>query len=479
MSGFGSVVLTGTNGIVGQGKGAFDGGTATVTLATPVLTGRQAANQSISTKGALNLVGTGGTSTLAAVDSLGSILALSGRNVVVGSRIVAIGGVVDVTATAGSAVIDAGASIDVGGFAKQFFDVTEYAGAGRIGLTAFGGDVQVRSGAVLNLAAVAGGGHAGKLNVTASGGGTIALDGTIAAQAGAGGKGGSFALDIGALPDFAGLSDKLNASGFFASRQFRIRTGNVEIGGLTRVDDFVLSADLGTVTISGVIDARATYGGRIAIIGGNGVVMRNSATLMAGATDGVLGSGRVTLDAAGGRLDVQGGTIDVSGGERGLVRFRAQRDAGPDFIKVDNLSANILGDRLRVLEGVASYESTDGTVESKWTRAVDEANDFSANGGAILGRLNGASGVAVMAGIEITSTGDLTLSSDLDLANSVAAIPILRLEPDQVDLLALSGNGVEVGGRQRAVIVEDMRREFRLCQQIDQALWRKFAAESR
>lgn len=417
-SGFNSVVLTGTNGIIGQGKGGFGGGTATVTLATPVLTGQQAANQSVSTKGALSLIGTGGTSTLTAMDSLGSILALSGRSVAIGGRIVAVGGAVNVTATAGNAVIDGGALIDVGGFAKQFFDVTEHAGAGRIGLTAIGGDVQVRSGAVLNLAAVAGGGNAGKLDVTASGGGTVALDGTIAAQAGAGGKGGSFALDIGALPDFAGLSDKLNASGFFASRQFRVRNGNVEIAGLTRVDDFALSADIGTVTITGMIDARTAYGGRIAITGGNGVVMRNSATLMAGATDGVLGSGRVTLDAAGGRLDVQGGTIDVSGGESGVVRFRAGRDAGPDLIKVDNLSANILGARLSVLEGVARYESTDGTVESQWGTAVSEANAFAGNAAAILGRLGSPVGVAVMAGIEITSNGDLALSSDLDLANT-------------------------------------------------------------
>ncbi len=424
-SGFSSVILTGTNGIVGQGKGGFDGGTASLTLVSPVLTGRQAANQSISTNGALSLVGTGGTSTLASADSLGSILALSGRSVAIGGSIIALGGAVTVTATAGNTVIDTGGSIDVGGFAKQFFDVTEYAGAGRISLAAIGGDILLRTGATLNLAAVAGGGNAGKLDVAALGGGTIALDGTIAAQAGAGGKGGAFALDIGALPDFAGLGTKLNDAGFFASRQFRIRNGNVEIGGLTRVDDFALSADIGTVTVTGVIDARATYGGRIAIAGGNGVVMRNSASLMAGATDAVLGSGRVTLEAADGRLDVQGGTIDVSGGESGVVRFRARREAGPDFIKVDNLSANILGARQRVLEGVATYQSTDGTVESQWGTAVTEANTYFGNRAAILGRLGNPVGVTVMAGIEITSNGDLALGSDLHLANSFD--PSLRM----------------------------------------------------
>ena len=421
VTGFSSVILTGTNGIVGQGKGSFDAGAAALTLATPVLTGRQAANQAVSTTGALSLIGSGGTSTLAAVDSLGSILSLSGGNVVLGSRIVAAGGAVDVTATSGDAVIDAGALINVGGFAKQFFDVSEYADAGRIGLTAIGGDIQVRSGATLNLAAASGGGNAGKLAVTAAGGGTIVLDGAIAAQAGTGGKGGSFALDIDALPDFAGLGDRLNAAGFFASRQFRIRNGHVEVGGLTRVEDFAVSADTGTVTITGTIDARATYGGRIVISGGNGVVMMGSATLLAGASDATLGSGRVTLEAADGRLDVRGGIIDVSGGESGVVRFRAQREAGPDFIKVTNLAADIVGDRLRVLEGVASYQSTDGTVGSQWGIAVSEANAFAGNAATVVTRLGGASGVAIMAGIEITSDGDLTLGSDLDLANAFGA----------------------------------------------------------
>lgn len=421
VSGFGSVILTGLNGIVGQGKGSFDGGTAAVTLTTPMLTGRQAPNQAISTKGMLSLIGAGGTSTLDAADSLGAIIALSGGRVSIGSRIVAAGGAVNITATAGDAVIETGALIDVGGFAKQFYDVTEHASAGRVGLTAIGGNVELRSGAILNLAAGAGGGNAGKLDLTASGGGTILLDGTIAAQAGIGGKGGSFALDIGALPDFAGLSDKLNNAGFFASRQFRVRTGNVNVSGVTQVEDFLLSADAGTVTISGIIDARAAYGGRIAISGGNGLVMASTATLVAGATDPVLGSGRVTLEAADGRLDVRGGTIDVAGGNGGVVRFRAQRDAGADLIKVDNLSVNILGDRLRVLEGVKTYQSADGTVESQWGTAVSEANAFAGNVSGILNRLNGASGVAVMAGIEITSAGDLSLGSDIDLANEIGA----------------------------------------------------------
>ena len=79
-------------------------------------------------------------------------------------------------------------SIDVGGFAKQFFDVAAYTDAGRIALTAHG-TVSMQSGAVLDLSGDTAGGGAGTLAVT-SGGAGAASNGTIKAQAIAGARGG-------------------------------------------------------------------------------------------------------------------------------------------------------------------------------------------------------------------------------------------------------------------------------------------------
>ena len=146
------------------------------------------------------------------------------------------------------------------------------------------------------------------------------------AQAIAGARGGTFSLDIGALPGFAALNQRLNLAGFTESRQFRIRTGSVVVDGVTTVHDFRLATDQGAVSITGTIDARNRYGGEIAIYGGNGLTVTNTAVLRAGATDTVdgLGSGRVTLGITGGALVVQGGQIDVAGGEGGKFTLRAR-----------------------------------------------------------------------------------------------------------------------------------------------------------
>ncbi|QNK65733.1 filamentous haemagglutinin family protein [Variovorax sp. PAMC26660] len=417
-TGFGAVALAGREQIVGEGSGGVDAGVSALTLRTPLLTGRGGAAQSVATQGALEVVGDGAARTAVSnqnlQDSLGARLSLSGGSVLLGTRAVALGGTVDISATRGSLVVADGGQIDVGGFAKQFFDVAEYADAGRINLSAVGGDVRLNAGSLLNLAAHPAGGSAGTLSLVAANGGTVVLDGGIAAQAGGSagtrGKAGSFSLDIATLPDFAGFSRRLNDAGFNRSRQFRIRQGDIVLDGITMVEDFGLTADQGKVDVTGTVDARAAYGGAIRITGGNGVAMQGGAQLLAGAT-GPLGSGRVTLEAAGGQLDIRGGLIDVSGGDAGAVRLRAPRNADQSDLAVANLRASVTGARSAVLEGVRVYESD--TVDAVKAQAIAEAGDFMAHAGAIRARLG--TGMAVMPGIEIRSAGDLTLASDWNL----------------------------------------------------------------
>ena len=416
LRGFDRVALTGTDGIVGRGLGTLDAGTADVTLATPVLTGRDTANQSLTTGGDLLLAATGTPSSLAADDSLGSVLSLSGGNVTLSGAIVARGGAVAATATAGDLVLTDGASIDVGGFGKTFYDVTDYVDAGAITLGAVGGDLRLNAGADLLLAGADGGGAAGRLALV-SAGGDVVLDGTIDASAADGQTAGAFAFNTDTLADFSGLNRKLDEAGFFAAREFRVRSGDVVVDGVTRAERFRLAADSGTVTVTGTIDARATYGGDIAIAGGGGLIVDADAVLMAGATDSVdgLGSGRVLLDAGAGLLDVRGATIDVAGGEGGKVRLRARRTATNDGVRVARLDADIRGARSAVLEGVAVYDATaHGTVDAVWDQAVAEANAFHAAVAPV------AAGIDVMAGIEIRSDGDLAVSRDLDLYASFA-----------------------------------------------------------
>ena len=452
-SGFGAVVLSGRNAIVGEGAGGIDAGAAPLTLNTPLLTGRGGAVQAIATTGALQVVAPaqGAAAAFDPQDSLGLRLGLAGRSIAFGGRAVALGGSIDMTATGGSLVVADGAVIDVGGFAKQFFDAADYADAGRIGLSAVGGNVRLDAGARLNLAAHPNGGDAGTLSLSASQGGTVVLDGMIAAQAGrTGGKAGSFTLDIEALPDFAGFSQRLNDAGFNRSRQFRIRQGNVALGGFTQVEDFALTADRGSIDISGTVDARSAYGGAIRITAGNGVAMQAGAQLLAGAT-GSLGNGRVTLEAAGGQLNLQGGLIDVTGNEGGKVRLRAQQNAAHDDIAVTALNTVVTGARSAVLEGVSTYDVKDydgATVDSVKADAIADAARFRGASAAVAGRLG--TGLSVMPGIEIRSAGDLALNSDWNLFSDFSGAREGTLTLRAGGNLAINGHlsdGFDAAGR--------------------------------
>lgn len=421
LRGFSSASLVGSSRIVGDGSGSLDAGVADLSVVTPLITGRNGTNQSVTTGGALVLASGGTSTTPRSDDSLGSRWSFNGRSVDVGTRIDALGGTVAITAVGGDVVLGAGARVDVGGMAKTFFDVTEYADAGTITLTSVagrdtfgqptGGNVTVAAGSVLDLAAADGGGDAGTLSVVASGGGDVALNGAISAHA-SDGKGGSFSLDIAALGDFAGFSQRLDVAGFNTARNFRVRVGNVRLDSITSLEDFSLAADAGSVTVAGAVLARKAYGGSVTITGGNGVIMENGA-ILAATSSTALGGGRVTIDAGQGRLDLRGGTIDVSGGEGGRVRFRARQVAGPDFVAVDRLAAVITGASSAVLEGVRVY--TAAATSSIQAGAEADADLFVSHGNAIIGRL-GAVGVAVAAGIEVRSTGDLIVDQDWNLA---------------------------------------------------------------
>ena len=426
-AGFNAIALGGREQIVGAAKGGIDTGAIALTLSTPLLTGRDGAAQSISTGGALQVLATAGGNPAQQhlQDSLGSRLSLSGASVLFGGRAVALGGSIDMTATGGDLILADTAQVDVGGYAKQFFDVAEYADAGNIKLSAVGGDVRLNRGSSLHLAAHKLGGNAGALHIAAANGGTVVLDGSIRAQAGGSGgtagKAGSFSLDIAELSDFAGFSQRLNDAGMNRSRQFRIRQGDIRLDGTTTVENFGLSADQGSISVSGTIDARAAYGGAIRITGGDGVTLSPGAQLLAGAT-GELGTGRVTVEATGGQLNLQGGTIDVAGNEGGKVRLRAQQHAAHNDLNATALNASIIGARSAVLEGVATYNVADhdgSTVDSVKAAAVADAARFNAAAPAIANRLG--SHVAITSGIVIESAGDLSMNGDWNLHEDFAS----------------------------------------------------------
>ena len=437
---FTAVALTAAGGILAQGTGAFTTPGA-LTLTTPILTGATAASQSLTAGGALTVVApAGGAATVAG--GLGARLALTGASVTADADITLPSGALALRATTGNVTVSG--RLDTGGTAQTFFDLTKFTDAGSVSLTADAGSVDVTAGGSVHVAAAAAGGNAGSVTVGATVG-AFTLSGALL---GTGGAGGTFALDVGALPTLAGLDAALDAGGFAASRAYRVRTGGVTADGTATARKFSLSADGGSITVSGTIDASGTTGGAISLAAQGSVTLLASARLTAAAQDfdSAGKGGVVSLEAGASRngvtsttafVDVQtGSTVDLSvaanttasaalGRFTGTLHLRAPQTAAATDLQLTPLNGTIVGASSIVVEG---YKLTDLTAATATLTSTIQ-NNVKANGttfgnatAAITARLlaNNAALASVLhirPGAEIINrTGNLVLAASWDLS---------------------------------------------------------------
>ncbi|OOV79291.1 hypothetical protein BTA35_0217225, partial [Oceanospirillum linum] len=136
-------------GIAGQGTGIFDLGGAAVALSAPVFLADTSSASTIKTSGTLTL--NQGAGTALSRQAVGGALNFIGGTVADnGVHISAPAGNVSLESTSGDLTIGSGSTISSAGVAKQFFDMTAYAPAGSITLTADKGTVDVQPGATLD-----------------------------------------------------------------------------------------------------------------------------------------------------------------------------------------------------------------------------------------------------------------------------------------------------------------------------------------
>ena len=416
-----------------KGRVLFSGvGKVTVpgalTLHATEVAASSGASHGVSAGGAVKLLSQETPGALAALQTAGATLDIKGQSVRVDLPVKISSGVFRANATTGDVVVGSKARIDASGSAIKFYEVTEYLGAGGIGLTSEGGDVKVEAGSVLDISAGGGTGDAGDLVISA-GRGVAVLDGQLKAQSGAGAKGGAFTLQTSTLADFGALNSKLNDSGFNRSRRFAVVNGDVNLTGETRVDQFELSTGAGSITVDGdarIVTTRAK-GGQIIIASGGDLVVEDGALLDASAKGtGDQRGGLVSLQVGDrGSLDVGAALIKVghSGkGEAGEVRLRA-RQVGAD-VAVDRYDANVQGgsttlEAYRVTDLGAGNHVIDTALQ---TQVVGQAAQFMASGNvsAIRARLDqtDAGAFRITPGIEIRSGGDLTLVDNWNLASA-------------------------------------------------------------
>lgn len=444
----GGMRFNGTGGLFAQEN---------LTANTPLMVAGGGSAQNFVAGGVLAVNDAGGQGTVHG--GLGGGLLLRGTDVSITSDIVLPSGTLEIRATTGDLLV--GGRLDARGTSQQFYDVMRFTDAGEIRLVSEKGDISLLANSEVSVAASLGG-SAGTIVISAEEGQFSTL-GKFDGQRGIAGRGGSFQLDTRELASFTSLTDLLDVGGFTESRDLRIRTGDITISGLTSVRHFALSADGGSISVTGTIDASGRTGGSIELVARDHVVLESGSLLTVAAEQfssagkggavrleaGAAINGTANLDAL---LDLKSGaTIDLSvaefvpgtyttpgssafyGAFEGTLHLRAPRTADNSDLRISSLDTTIVGGSSIIAEGYTIHDLTaSGGLITGWRssqtalpavgtvqRAVyDSASAFlsAANEAAMTNRLLGgdaqglASRLVIAPGAELINTnGNLTL----------------------------------------------------------------------
>lgn len=463
VDGFGRVAFEADKAILGRGAGTIDFRSANLAFAAPLLSAESGASQDWTTTGAFQLTG---TSAAAAVDTLGARLSITAASIVQGSRIDLAAGSLGLRATSGDVVLTSGSVTRAAGVVRNFYDQSLSIAGGRIALTADQGRVDAMAGSLIDLSGS--GAKAGTLAIVSPQ--AALLDGTLRGE-----DGGSFTLDTGSIPSFAALADKLAAGGFNGDLSVRLRAGDLTIDGTTRASSFALAADAGSIVVTGTIDVSGAKGGTIALSAKQDLTVAAGARLSANAGDAGERSGWIELSSADGAMDLRAGArIEALGGRNGNgdIKLRFRRDDGAGTVNLVSAAATMTAARV-VAEAYRDYTTT--SVDASLPAALADAATFMANRAAAIEASLGRAGdptFHLVPGIELTSTGDLTLSSAFDLHaaryNGEAGVLTLRAAGNLLLNASLS-DGFASAAATAAVLTDTASWSYRLAGGADLA----------
>ncbi len=439
---------------------------ATTTMTSTRMTAESGAANTIKVEGALNTAAAAGTAVLPAADGLGGSLKLEAASLNLGGVVDLPSGHFTAIASSGDLNVLEGAGIKAASIPVRFDRFTRHTPGGAVTLEATAGNVNVASGATLDVSGGRDAGSdadAGLLTIRAAGATKTAnVNGSLLGTGGnAGGEDGRFVLDVGTIGDFSALNNKLNAGGFTGSREMRVRSGDVTVSGVggdaVRAERIVVAADGGMMTVTGEIDATADKNGFVGLYARDGITLGNTARLKAVSTGAGVKGGTVELAATGvtvsptatattatnattgGFLDLQAGSdIDVSGGTDGAggaVHMRAPRlagglaSAGNTDINIRAVAGTLTGASSVRAEGFRVYSdssiatadfSTTGAATSWYKESEAFLKSVADDAGVGLKRLGkyGDATFTIVPGVEVRNTGgDVALANDWTLFN--------------------------------------------------------------
>jgi filamentous hemagglutinin len=401
IDGFQTVSATARKGVSLGGKGGLTVG-ADLVVKAPVIAGLGGALTGINAGGSMTFERQG-TDPGVLKPGLGATLSFTGSTVTAAIPVLAPSGSISIGSTSGDLTLSA--LLDVGGTANKFPGVIKYSDAGVISLSSQG-DIRLASGSDLNLSAQSAAGSAGTLRLTAPNGTLITEGIPFRATGGKGGKAGSFLADFFGYNagDLNPLQVILKKAGFTEKQDLRIRNGDVTIADAS-ARSFRLSADSGSVTVTGTIDASGKTGGSIGLFAGQSVILDNGAVL------DVRGE---QLDAAG-----KGGLIDLEAGSSptAIIAPEGRTETGVAFSSGESVIDLKSGSTLRL--GVGGNEA--GTLILKAPQTAD-ATDLQIQ--PIGSRIENAGSIIAVGNNRIDVAGEGAVSIDPLRKYDEVAVPL-------------------------------------------------------
>jgi filamentous hemagglutinin family protein len=390
IEGFQTVSATARDGMSLGGKGGL-AVAGNVEIKAPVIIGLGGASTGIRANGTMVMDRVGNDSG-ALKPGLGASLTLAGSTVTAAIPVLAPSGSISIQSTSGD--LNLSALLDVGGTAKSFPGVIKYTDAGVISLASQGG-IKLSAGSDLNLSAQAKAGSAGTLRLTAPNG-TLIMEGSpFRASKGNGGKAGTFLADLfgyngGNLDPLQGI---LKPAGFTEKQDLRIRNGDVTLADAT-ARSFRLSADSGSITVTGTINASGKTGGTIGLFAGQSVILESGSVL------NVHGD---ALDAAG-----KGGLINLEAGSSPSAVISSQGRGDTKKTFASDISVIDLKSGGKLLLGVGSNQKA-GTVMLKAPQTAD-TSDLQIN--PIFSTIEKAESIIAVGNNKIDAAGEGAVSID-------------------------------------------------------------------
>ena len=326
-------------------------------------------------------------------------------------------------------------------------------------------------------------GNAGTIAVSAPEG-TLKIQGDLAGKSDFG-QGGTFLMDAKSFADVSSLVSLLSGGGFKQKIDMRVRKGDVSLASDATAREFRLSVDEGSLNVNASIDASSeTGGGRVELYAGNNLTLSSTTEILArgdgSGSDGgeiILGIGAGKIDPLTGNLILNSGSMNLAGATLDTSAYKVNPDgsagykpAGSVYLRAplnntytdvnvtmsaiinENLTikANLANVSKVTVEGVRLYQDTTITSSDATTwkeDAIDLMDDKSfekpdktkiSYGDKIREDLLADASVndnvffSFRPGIEVQSTGDLSLTSALDLTSwrfgSKKVAPVLTLK---------------------------------------------------